>query len=112
MSTSNTETDQIQSLIEQLYENEGLTDALTDEAATLLLNWGEQQLQNLAHLQLSQTDLDNSAHALQRAMRLVNRLIEQRADLSDTEMVEHLLKLVEQVMIITPIAPASKAPGE
>jgi hypothetical protein len=45
-------------------------------------------------------------------MRTVNRLIEQRADLSDTEMVENLLKLVEQGMIMTSIAPASKAPGE
>jgi Na+/phosphate symporter len=98
------EDNQIQRLVEQLYESEGLTDALTDEAATLLLNWGEQQLQNLAHLHLSQTDLDSAGNALQRAMRTVNRLIEQRADLSDTEMVEHLLKLVEQVITITSIA--------
>jgi hypothetical protein len=37
-------------------------------------------------------------------MRTVNRLIEQWADLSDTEMVEHLLKLIEQVITITSIA--------
>lgn len=102
--TSDTEEDQIRPLVEQLYESEGLTDALTDEAATLLLNWGEQQLKYLAHLQLSQADMENTAQALQKAIRAVNRLIEQRADLSDTEMVEHLLKLVDQVITITSIA--------
>jgi hypothetical protein len=100
---------QIRPLVEQLYESEGLTDALTDEAATLLLQWGEQQLNTLAHLQLNQTDLENAAQALRRAMRSVNRLIEQRADLSDTEMVEHLLKLVDQVITITLIAQKSGA---
>ncbi len=94
----------IQPLVEQLYENEGLTDALTDDAAKLLLEWGEQQLNNLADLRLSPENLDVAAQSLQRAMRSVNRLIEQRADLSDVEMIEHLLKLVEQVITLTVIA--------
>jgi hypothetical protein len=106
---SDNEKNQIRPLVEQLYESEGLTDALTDEAATLLLRWGEQQLNHLAHLQLNQTDLENAAQALRRAMRSVNRLIEQRAELSDTEMVEHLLKLVDQVITITVIAQKSSA---
>lgn len=101
---SDSDENQIRPLVEQLYESEGLTDALTDEAATLLLTWGEQQLNNLAHLHLSQTDIEAAAHALQKAIRAVNRLIEQRADLSDTEMVEHLLELVNQVITITVIA--------
>ena len=104
---SDQEENQIRPLVEQLYESEGLTDALSDEAATLLLHWGEQQLNHLAHLQLDQTDLENGAHALRRAMRSVNHLIEQRAELSDTEMVEHLLKLVDQVITITLIAQKS-----
>jgi hypothetical protein len=103
------EENQIRPLVEQLYESEGLTNALTDEAATRLLQWGEQQLNNLAHLQLNQTDLENAAQALRRAMRSVNRLIGQRAELSDTEMVEHLLKLVDQVIMITLIAQKSSA---
>jgi len=108
---SDKEENQIRPLVEQLYESEGLTDALTDEAATLLLQWGEQQLNNLAHLQLNQTDLDNAAQALRRAMRTVNHLIEQRAELSDTEMIEHLLKLIEQIIIITSIAQKSITQG-
>ena len=108
---SDKEENQIRPLVEQLYESEGLTDALTDEAATLLLQWGEQQLNNLAHLQLNQTDLDNAAQALRRAMRTVNHLIEQRAELSDTEMIEHLLKLIEQIIMITSIAQKSITQG-
>ncbi len=104
MSISNTNETQIHLLVQQLYESEGLTAALTDEAAALLLTWGERQLNNLAHLHLSQADLENAAYALQRAMRAVNRLIEQRADLSDTEMVEYLLKLIDQVIMLTLIA--------
>jgi hypothetical protein len=98
---------QIRPLVEQLYESEGLTDALTDEAASLLLTWGEQQLKNLAQLRLDQAGLKNSAHALQQAMRTVNRLIEQRRELTDTEMVEHLLELVDQVIAITLITQKS-----
>ena len=101
---SDSDENQIRPLVEQLYESEGLTDALTDEAATLLLSWGEQQLKNLAHLKLSQSDIETAAQALQKAIRAVNRLIEQRVDLSDTEMVEHLLQLVDQVITITLIA--------
>ncbi|MCL4295171.1 MAG: hypothetical protein KJ077_05565 [Anaerolineae bacterium] len=103
-----TETDptanQIRPLVEQIYESEGLTDALTDEAAGLLLQWGEQQLQHLAHLHLSQADLENAAHTLQQAMRTVNHLMEQRAGLSDVEMIQYLIKLVDQVITLTLIA--------
>jgi hypothetical protein len=94
----------IRPLVEQLYETEGLTDALSDEAATLLLHWGEQQLTQLALFHLAQTQLDQAATALQQAMRAVNRLIEQRADLSDTEIVEQLLRLINQVIALTVIA--------
>jgi hypothetical protein len=101
------EDNKIRPLVEQLYESEGLTAALTDEAATLLLQWGEQQLNNLAHLQLEQADLDTAAQSLRRAIRAVNHLIEQRAELTDKEMVEALLKLIEQVITITSIAQKS-----
>ncbi len=92
---------QIQLLVSQLYEDERLTAALTDEAATLLLSWGEQQLNNLAQVSLSKEELDQAAHALQRALRLVNRLIEQRAELSDAAMIQQLLKLIDQVIFLT-----------
>lgn len=109
---SDNEENQIRPLVEQLYESEGLTDALTDEAATMLLTWGEQQLKNLAHLHLSQTDMESASQALQKAIRTVNRLMEQRADLADTEMVEHLIKLIDQVITITIIAQQAAVQGE
>jgi hypothetical protein len=109
MAPSATEENPIRPLVEQLYESESLTDALSDEAATLLLQWGEQQLNYLAHLQLNQADLEQAAQALRRAIRAVNHLIGQRTTLSDTEMVEHLLKLIEQVILITSIAYKSSA---
>jgi hypothetical protein len=67
----------------------------------LLLRWGEQQLGHLAPLDLSQAELDEAASALRRALRTVNRLIERRAELSDTEIVQHLLKIVDQVIFLT-----------
>ncbi len=111
MTPSTIEENQIRPLVEQLYESEGLTDALTDEAAGLLLRWGEQQLQNLAELQLNQTDLQEAAHALQQAMRTVNHLMVQRRDLSDAAMIEHLIKLVEQVISLTLTAHRVITPG-
>ena len=89
---------QIQRAIEQLYENERLTDALTDETAIILLNWGEQQLKSLATLNREHTDLESMVQQLHQIIRAINRLMEQRAELSEIEMIERLLKLVEQVM--------------
>ena len=94
---------QIELMISRLYENERLTDALTDESAKLLLAWGTRQLNNLAQVRLSPKELDQAGQALERALRLVNRLIEQRAGLSESEMVEQLLKLVDHVIFLTTI---------
>lgn len=109
MSPSEPVENQIRPLVEQLYESEGLTDALSDEAASMLLQWGEQQLNNLAQLQLSPTNLEEAAQSLRRAIRTVNRIFEERTTLSDTEMVEQLLKLIEQVVTITAIAHQSNS---
>jgi hypothetical protein len=105
---------QIRQLIEQLYENEGLTDALTDESAKILLGWGEQQLKGLLPLAADPDKLESAAQQLQQVIRTVNRLIEQKAELSDTEMVQQLLRLVEQAMQLNTqksIAGAAPASG-
>lgn len=98
MTTSGPNESQLQSAIEQLYAHEGLTDNLTDETATLLLNWGEQQLKTLANLNDNRADPDLLAYQLQRLMRAINRLIGQQAELSETEMVQKLTNLVEQAI--------------
>ncbi len=97
-SAPETEHDPIKPFIEQLYESEGLTDALIDADARILLEWGEQQLASLAHTKAEQTDLDDAFQQVRRVIRSINRLVERKADLSDTQMVQRLLRLVEDSM--------------
>jgi hypothetical protein len=93
--------DQLQRATVQLYEDESLTSALTDEAATLLLSWGEQQLKSgLAGAPPDQTSLDSTSQELRRTLRTVNRLVARRSDLSDTDLVQQLLKLMDQVIML------------
>jgi hypothetical protein len=61
--------------IEQLLEDESLTDDLVDEAARLLLDWGVTQLDTLfqSAQEPSPAELDACALRLRRLMRRVNR---------------------------------------
>lgn len=86
--------DQIQQAVMRLYEDEALTDALTDKAAQILLKWAEQQLKNLAAQTSGQSDFDPKADQLRRALRAINRTVGRRADLSAPEMSEQLAKVV------------------
>lgn len=92
---------QMEMLVSRLYENERLTGALTDETARLVLAWGEQQLKQLGQVELSEEAVDQAGQALQRALRLLNRLVERRARLGEREMVEEILKLIDQVIFLT-----------
>lgn len=96
--TAGAESNQIQLWVQQLYENEGLTNALTDEGANVLLDWGERQLKGIAAFNVGQSEFEQTAHQLQRVMRAVNRVIELKTELTDTQMVQRLLTLVEQAM--------------
>ncbi|MCB0165037.1 MAG: hypothetical protein KDI79_12475 [Anaerolineae bacterium] len=94
---ANLSQEQIQPFIQQLYEDEGLTSALTDEGAKILLDWGQAQLERLT-IDPPPTDLETTTHHLRRVLLSINRLVEKRADLTDSELVERLLRLVEQSM--------------
>lgn len=96
--TADAEPNQIQPLVQQLYENESLTNALTDEGANILLDWGERQLKSVAAFNVEQSEFEQTARQLQRVMRAVNRAIELKTELTDTQMVQRLLTLVEQAM--------------
>jgi len=89
-------TDQIQLAVEQLYENEALTDGMPDEAAQILLNWGEGQLRNVKAREAE--EIKKVLQYLEYPLKTINRLIEQHAELSETQMVQRLIKLVEQSM--------------
>ena len=88
----------IQSLIQQLYENESLTTALTDEGAKFLLEWGKGQVGSVAPHINNPDNLADLGRQLERVMRAVNRAIELKATLTDEQMVQRLLTLVEQAM--------------
>lgn len=94
----NADTGHLQKFIEQLYEDERLTDALVDESAALLLNWGEGQLKRLYSLNLGSTELERAAHQLRRILLFINRLVGQRTDLSEPELVQRLIRLVDKAM--------------
>jgi hypothetical protein len=90
--------DPIKPYIEQLYEDEALTDALTDQEAKVLLGWAEQQLRSLSPLQAKPDKLDSAARQLRRMIRTINQFMGQQAGLSETQMVQRLLRLVEQTI--------------
>lgn len=90
--------DRAQPLIQQLYENENLTDALTDEGARILLDWGERQLKAMDARIDEQVDLESGFRQLQRVMQSVNRLIELKTSLTDEQLVQRTLTLVERAM--------------
>jgi len=88
---------QIKRAVEQLYESEGLTGALTDEAASLLLKWGEQQLKNLAASNnFDETGWEIAAYQLRRIVGSINSLVERHVDMSEPELVRRLTQLVEK----------------
>lgn len=89
--------EQIQPFIQQLYEDEALTSALTDEGAKILLDWGQTQLERLA-TDPARADPETTTHHLRRVLLSINRLVEKRAELTDSDLVERLLRLAEQSM--------------
>lgn len=91
-----TEPFSLRAAIERLYENERLTDALTDQTARLLLNWGEQQLKQMAASAPNPAAIDQAGQQVQQVMRAVNRLAEDRAGLAEADFIQRLLELVER----------------
>lgn len=90
--------DRIQPLIQQLHESEDLTDALTDEGASILLEWGERQLKAMDVLLDDQLELESGFRQLRRVMQSVNRLVELKTSLTDEQLVQRILTLVERSM--------------
>jgi Tfp pilus assembly protein PilX len=105
----------VQTLLQQLYENESLTNALTDDAAKALLEWGESQLNSVAAYDNKEAELEQMARRLHRVMRAVNRAIELKSTLTDDQMVLRLLTLVESSMdlgVLKSTAQSTTSTGE
>lgn len=105
---------QVKRAIEQLYESEGLTGALTDEAASLLLKWGEQQFKNLAASNnYDETGWEIAAYQLRRIVGSINSLVERQVDMSEQELVRRLMQLVERgIDFATPKSTANRGAAD
>lgn len=90
----NPDDDQMQKAVMRLYEDEALTDALTDKAAQILLKWGAQQLEDVGARTANQPGFDTKADQLRQILRAINRTVGRRADLSTPEMNEQLAKII------------------
>lgn len=103
MNTTPAETEaQLQTVIEHFYEDEGLTDALTDEGALILLGWGARQLRTLAQLERAEPPhYETIGQQLRQLIRAINQLVGQHAELSETQLLKRLLKMVEQTIQLT-----------
>jgi hypothetical protein len=86
----------IQSQIEQLYENENLSSALTDPSAKILLGWAEKELSDYNGVDISAAELEEIANLLRRLVRYINVIIEKLPDLEEQELVQRLLYLAER----------------
>ena len=87
----------LQILIHRLHETENLTDSLTDDDAELLLDWAEQQLRDTMASDI-EVDPESVSRQLHRVVRAINRLVGQRADLTETQFIQKLIGLVEHAM--------------
>jgi hypothetical protein len=86
----------IEAIIQQLYERDGLTDSLMDDDAKMMLEWAEKGITQLAQQEVALPQLEDFARQIQQVVQSCNRLVGGKADLSDTEMLEQLLGLVEK----------------
>lgn len=77
--------DQIQLAVESLYDNEALTNELSDEEAQLLLSWGERQISALGARIDDETVFDDQCVLLRRVMTRLNHFVGTRADMDEDE---------------------------
>lgn len=91
----------IQKAVMRLYEDEALTDGLTDNAAQILLKWGAQQLEDVGVQTANQPGFDTTADQLRQLLRVINRTVGRRSELSTPEMSEQLAKIVGRARAFT-----------
>ena len=83
--------------VERMYENEGLTAALKDDSARILLDWGVQQIKQQMDKEENGADkLDDYAHQLERIMHRINYIVENHLEYSEMELVQKLIDLAEK----------------
>ena len=85
----------LDSALSQFYEDESLTDALTDQPADALLKWGESQMQFLAQQAKDEDEFDNQFTALRKLIRNLSRYVAEHQEMAQDEQQESLDKISE-----------------
>ncbi len=86
--------DNIERQIQQLYEVASLTDELRDEAAKILLQWGEEQIQWLAMGGMVEGDFEDNCGDLRSLVRRINRFVGRHSGMNPDERREAMDKIV------------------
>ncbi len=86
--------DNIERQIQQLYEVASLTDELRDEAAKILLRWGEEQVQWLAMGGVVAGDFEENCGDLRSLIRRINRFAGRRSGMDPDKQREAMDKIV------------------
>ena len=85
----------LDSALSQFYEDESLTDALTDQPADALLKWGESQVQLLAQQAKDEEEFDSLFTSLRKLIRNVSRYVAEHQEMAQDEQQESLDKISE-----------------
>ncbi|MCL4255457.1 MAG: hypothetical protein KJ043_16995, partial [Anaerolineae bacterium] len=83
----------LDSALSQFYEDESLTDALTDQPANTLLKWGEAQVQLLAQQAKDADEFDSQFTALRKLIRNLSRYVAEHQNMAPDEQQESLGKI-------------------
>ncbi|MDX2075484.1 MAG: hypothetical protein SFZ02_03575 [bacterium] len=84
----------LESAISQFYEDESLTEALTDQPAKTLLKWGEQQLGALAQKSASPDEFDEQFTQLRKLIKNISRFVAEHQDMAEEEQQEAMQKMM------------------
>ncbi len=90
----------LESALSQFYEDESLTDALTDQPAQTLLKWGEGQLQTLAQKASDPDEFDQQFTQLRKLVKGVSRFVAEHQNMAIDEQqasVEKIVGLAETI---------------
>ena len=75
----------VENAVIRLYENEGLTDALDDQPAKLLLQWAESQISTMADRHDNEETFEETFKQLRFLVRAINRFAAQRDSMPPEE---------------------------
>lgn len=86
--------------LDRLYEDEALTDALDDNGAKALLDWGERFFKGLDINAMTSEQFEGAVQKGMNIMRSVNRISSQRMDLSDEGFIQQLTEILDSARFL------------